>query len=157
MMVENVVVDVEDNKNQEVAWSMDQAQLFSISSEMDLADRHYSSKQYVKCFIELENVKHRIISNLSVDERELLSNIENRFNLNIFACSLSERNDKGEYLFVDRLRNKPRLLNFCNSVVCSRGKDLKTTLNLYRVTLMDLLGKYGYLAKMKKDSTLMNT
>lgn len=152
-MVENVVVDVESDNIREVAWSMDQAQLFSIAGLLNEADRFYFLGDYQKCFVMFQNIKFRIIPNLSVEERKVLNDLELEFNFSFLACCLSRDKEELSYKF----HNNPKLLNYCNKIISVGGDGLRTNIDSYRVMIMDLLQKYGYLAKMKKDSTLMNT
>jgi hypothetical protein len=136
---------------QEVAWSMDDAQLQKISSLLGQANLHYIIGDYDKVAETLKACKGEFIHSLNSDERKSLKDLEKGMENKLITLRLQKKDDwKNDVSVSDKVVERIR-----EFIIRNRG-DLKLQVEDYREKIMDLLDKYGYLSKKKKDKTKMN-
>jgi hypothetical protein len=138
-----------EEKPQEVAWSMDDAQLQKISGLLGQANLYYIGGDYDKVAETLKACKGEFIHSLNSNERKDLKDLEKEMELSIRAYQL-KRNDDWMTSSTDKIKK------FIEKFMEDHLHKLKPQIEDYREKIMDLLDKYGYLAKKKKDKTKMN-
>lgn len=139
----------DEEKTEKVSWSMDLSQLQKISSLLDSADVFYLAFDYGKVADVLRTLKFEIVHSLSDVERAELLQMEKVMSFSIVCFDYETfRLQRGCYPF-DSSEIDSRL----NDMIPKVSKSCKGLVEKYRVKIMDLLNKYGYLQKNKKDNT----
>lgn len=136
-------------ESSQVAWSMDIDLLQKISNNLGLADEYYLLGKYDKTFAALRTCKFDFIQSLDKAERDKLKKIEQNMELAIYSHRLIISRDTWE----NNTDYSDETKKVYYKIIAKFGNKAQEAVEDYREMIMDLLNKYGYLAKLKADKS----